>query len=115
MSNRSQPLSATPSRSAASPIAEAEAVVFGDEVINDRTYFLCRTRAFWASVVLMVSVGIIMGTWQAFFTHHYIAYMLFSAETEDTNLIDATRRLCPETWCKNWRPPASSYLVLLVH
>ena len=84
-------MSATSSRSAASPIAEAEVVVFGDDVINDRTYFLCRSTAFWASVVLMVSVGIIMGTWQAFFTHQYVAYMLFSAETEGTNLIDATR------------------------
>ena len=64
---------------------------FGDEIINDRTYFTCRNVPFWASVFFMVFMGITMGTWQAVFTVNYVEYMIFGADAEQTGLLTATR------------------------
>lgn len=62
---------------------------FGDELVNDKTYFTSRSWPFWTAVSVMVCIGTAMGLWQAVFATFYVDIMLGRDAAADTKIVQA--------------------------
>jgi hypothetical protein len=52
------------------------------ERITPRTYFTCRTNAFWVAMAFVVGLGTFFAIMQAFFSETFLYYMLPGISTE---------------------------------